>query len=75
MRFLVGFGAGRTKLQVESRFVDGDTGRPVLALADRRVASKGLFGGDAQSFLLDSVDEISRAVAAAVKRRASPPAS
>src|SRR5262249_4047183 len=73
LRFLVGFGAGRTKLQVEARFVDAATGLAVLAVADRRVASKGFFGGDAHDFLLDSVDEISRAVAAAVKRRAGAP--
>lgn len=69
LRLFIGFGAGRTKLQVETRFVDADTGQAVLALADRRVASKGLFGGDARAFLLDSVDGITRALAASLKRR------
>ncbi|HEV8440151.1 MAG TPA: DUF4410 domain-containing protein [Methylomirabilota bacterium] len=71
LRWLVGFGAGRTKLQVETRFVDSESGQPVLASADRRVASKGLFGGDSREFLLASADEIARGLGGLLKRLAT----
>lgn len=73
LRALVGFGAGRTKLQVESRFVDAQTGRAMLATADRWIASKGLAGGSARDFLLESVDEVSKGLVALVRRLSNRP--
>lgn len=69
LRHFVGFGAGRTKLQVETRFVEVG-GAVVLATADRRIASKGFLGGDGREFLLRSAEEIARGLVDLVRRRA-----
>ena len=65
LRFWVGFGAGRSKAQVETRFVDGQSGRIVLVTADRRVAaiSEALsldYGGDSEGLLKQSFDNMAR---------------
>jgi hypothetical protein len=39
-RILLGHGAGRTKAEVEFRFVDAQTGSIVMVTADRRVAQR-----------------------------------
>lgn len=60
LRYLVGFGAGRSKAQTEMRFVDAQSGQPVLVTADRRVAAYGFFGGDSRDHLRESFDDMAR---------------
>lgn len=60
LRYLVGFGAGRSKAQTEMRFVDAQSGQPVLVTADRRVAAYGIFGGDSRDHLRESFDDMAR---------------
>lgn len=61
-RYLVGFGAGSTRAQAETTFVD-ESGRVVLVTADRRMGSAGWFGGDDEDFLKESFDDMARDLA------------
>ncbi len=63
LRYWVGFGAGRSKAQAETRFVDAQSGQPVLVIADRRVAAYGIFGGDSREHLRESFDDMARDLA------------
>lgn len=63
VRYLVGFGAGSTRAQAETQFVDARSGRVVLVTADRRLGSMGLFGGDSEDFLKESFDDMARDLA------------
>jgi Domain of unknown function (DUF4410) len=54
------YGAGRTRTQVETRFVDARTGEPKLVTADRRIASMGMWGGDSKDHLKESYDDMAR---------------
>jgi hypothetical protein len=60
LRYWVGFGAGRSKAQVEFHFVDTATGRTVLVTADRRVAAYGVWGGDSEEHLRESFNDMAR---------------
>ena len=60
LRYFVGFGAGRSKAQTEMRFVDAQSGQPLLVTADRRVAAYGVFGGDSREHLRESFDDMAR---------------
>jgi hypothetical protein len=62
-RYLVGFGAGSTRVQAEMYFVDARSGRVGLVTADRRVGSMGLFGGDSEDFTKESFDDMARDLA------------
>jgi hypothetical protein len=63
-RYFAGaFGAGRTRAQLETRFVDVTTGKVVMLTADRRVASVGFFGGDSKDHLRESFDDAARDLA------------
>jgi hypothetical protein len=68
LRIVVGFGAGRTKLQVETRVVAAD-GRTLLATADRRIATKGW--SRSKTFLLESAEDIAKGCAAHLRRWAA----
>jgi len=72
LRYFVGFGAGATKAQIESQFVESDTGRIVLTTADRRAAAFGVFGGDSRQYLTESLDEMAKGLAEFLKRVAKP---
>ncbi len=63
LRYFVGFGAGRSKAQAETRFVDAQSGQPVMVIADRRVAAYGIFGGDSREHLRESFDDMARDLA------------
>lgn len=63
MRYLIGFGAGAAKAQVETRFVDIQTGQVVLVTADRREAAFGIFGGDSEEHLQESFSDMARDLA------------
>jgi len=60
LRYLVGFGAGRSKAQTEVRFVDVQSGRVVMLVADRRAAAYGVFGGDSEEHLKESFGDMAR---------------
>ncbi len=65
LRFWIGFGAGRSKAQVETRFMDLQSGQAVMVTADRRVAaiSEALsldYGGDSEGLLKQSFDNMAR---------------
>jgi hypothetical protein len=57
------YGGGRTRAQVEMRFVEVTTGKAVMLTADRRVASMGFFGGDSKDHLRESFDDTARDLA------------
>lgn len=63
-RYFAGaYGAGRTKAQFETRFIDVRTGRIVAVTADRRIASVGQFwefGGSDEQHLEESFDDAAR---------------
>ena len=58
--FFGAYGAGRTRTQVETRFVDTRTGEIKLVTADRRIASVGIWGGDSKDHLKESYDDMAR---------------
>ena len=60
LRYIVGFGAGRSKAQAELKFVDPQSGQTVMVTADRRVAAYGVFGGDSEDHLKESFGDIAR---------------
>ena len=61
LRMLWGaYGAGRTRTQVEMRFVDTRTGQVQLVTADRRIASVGMWGGSSKDHLKESYDDMAR---------------
>src|SRR2546428_571413 len=60
LRNVVGFGAGASKAQIETRMVDVATGKVVLVTADRREAAFGMFGGDSEEHLREAVSDSAR---------------
>jgi hypothetical protein len=63
LRYIVGFGAGRSKAQSEMRFVDAQTSKVFMVTADRSVAAYGIFGGDSRDHLRESFDDMARNLA------------
>jgi hypothetical protein len=68
LRYFVGFGAGASKAQMETRFVDMQTGQVVLVTADRREAAFGVFGGDSEEHLKEAISDMARDLAKFVAR-------
>jgi Domain of unknown function (DUF4410) len=58
LRYWVGFGAGATKAQIETRFLDGQSREVRMITADRRAAGMGIFGGDSRQFITESMDQM-----------------
>jgi Domain of unknown function (DUF4410)/Protein of unknown function (DUF3313) len=54
------YGAGAARAQAELRFVDTQTGQPVLVTADRRRATMGFFGGSAREHWKEAFDDMAR---------------
>ena len=54
------YGAGKARAQAEMIFPDGRTTKPVMVIADRRVAQMGVFGGDSKDHLEESFDDMAR---------------
>ena len=71
LRYLVGFGAGATKVQVETEIKDSKTKQLYFMAYDRRSAAFGAFGGDSKGFILDSLTKIAEAHASFIERIAS----
>jgi hypothetical protein len=71
LRYLVGFGAGSTKVQVETEIRDPKTKQLYFMASDRRSAAFGVFGGDSKGYILDSLSKIAEAHALFIKRIAS----
>ena len=71
LRYLVGFGAGSTKVQVETEIRDSKTKQLYFRSSDRRSAAFGVFGGDSKDYILDSLSKIAEAHALFIKRIAS----
>jgi hypothetical protein len=60
LRYMVGFGAGASKAQIEKRLVDMATGEVVIVSADRREAAFGVFGGDSEEHLKEALSDMAR---------------
>jgi len=68
-RYFAGiYGAGRSRAQADMRFVEAASGKVVLVTADRRVASIGMFGGEAEDQLRESFDDMARDLATFLAR-------
>ena len=74
LRYLVGFGAGASKAQAETRFIDVQSGQVVLVTADRREAAFGIFGGDSEEHLRESFSDMARDLARFLSRLRDVPA-
>jgi|SRR5437667_6199252 len=70
-RYLVGFGAGAAKAQIETRLVDLESRRVELVTADRRAAGMGLFGGDGRQFVTESMDQMAEGYVKLLKHLAN----
>ena len=77
LRYVVGFGAGRSKAQAELYFVDAQSEEVVMVIADRRVAAYGVFGGDSEEHLQESFGDMARDLARFLTRlsKGEPPES
>jgi hypothetical protein len=71
LRYLVGFGAGATKAQIETRFLDGQSREIRMVTADRRAAGMGIFGGDSRQFLTESMDQMADGLVKLLRRLGS----
>src|SRR5215470_6197068 len=60
LRYMVGFGAGATKAQAETRLVDVQTGKVMVVTADRREAYFGIFGGDSEDHMREALSDMAR---------------
>jgi len=54
LRYMVGYGAGRTKVEVITKVSDSQ-GNLLLHAADRFVAAYGIFGGSSKSFVVSAL--------------------
>ena len=54
------YGAGAARAQADMRFIDLQSGQPVMAISDRRQASMGFFGGDKRDHWKESFDDMAR---------------
>lgn len=72
LRWLAGlYGAGRTKVQIESEIRDPETKRLYFKASSRRIGMMGVFGGDSKDFILESLEGIAASHGAFVKRIAA----
>jgi hypothetical protein len=62
------YGAGRTRAQADTRFIDAASGQVVMVTADRRIAQVALFGGDDEDLLKESFDDMARDLARFLQR-------
>jgi len=63
-----GYGAGRTKVQVEMEVKDPKDKRVLFSASDRRVGPAGYAGGDTEGLILDSLDKMADGYAAFIRR-------
>ena len=68
LRYWVGFGAGATKAQIETRFLDSQSREVRMITADRRAAGVGIFGGDSRQFLYESMDQMADGLVTFLRR-------
>jgi hypothetical protein len=54
------YGAGAARAQADMRFIDLQSGQPVMTISDRRQASMGFFGGDKRDHWKESFDDMAR---------------
>jgi len=54
------YGAGAARAQADMRFVDVQSGQPVMAINDRRQATMGFFGGSTRDHWKESFDDMAR---------------
>jgi hypothetical protein len=57
-RYWVGFGAGKSRVEIMGEIVNAETGAPLLKFSHARVSSVGEVGGDYTKFLSDDVREV-----------------
>lgn len=71
LRWVVGFGAGATKVQVELEIKEPNTKRILYKSSDRRIGFMGGFGGDSKDFITSSLTQISEGQTSFMKRISS----
>lgn len=71
LRYMVGFGAGATKVQVDSEVKNCLTAEVYCRASQRRVGFMGAFGGSSKGFIHDSLEGMAKDIASFVKRVAS----
>ena len=54
------YGAGAARAQADMRFIDVQSGQPVMAINDRRQATMGFFGGSTRDHWKESFDDMAR---------------
>jgi Domain of unknown function (DUF4410) len=60
VRYFVGFGVGRSKVQAELRFVDAQTEQVLMVTADRRVGARGFGGGGSEELVRESFADMAK---------------
>jgi len=60
LRYMVGWGAGRVKVQLETEIRDAATQELCVKTSKRAVGIMGVFGGDSKGFILDAIREFAR---------------
>jgi hypothetical protein len=57
-RYWVGFGAGKSRVEISGEIVDAETGTPLFRFTHARASSIGAFGGDYTKFLSDDTRKV-----------------
>lgn len=69
MRFLVGFGAGAARVEMEGEVIDTATGASVFRFLDAR-SGDDLFGvGESENLMEDDLEAMDKNIASAIAQR------
>ena len=60
LRYFVGFGAGKTRVEFEGELLEFPGNKPLLKFKHARVSAMGAFGGDYDKFLDDDSRDVSK---------------
>ena len=64
LRYFVGFGAGKSRVEIEGELVEQATSKILLKFKHARVSAMGLFGGDYEKFMVDDANNTCKDIAA-----------
>ncbi|MDD2582064.1 MAG: DUF4410 domain-containing protein [Desulfuromonadaceae bacterium] len=58
LRYWVGFGAGKSRVEVAGEIIDAQSNKPLVRFKHAKASGIGAFGGDYQKFLTDDTHDV-----------------
>ncbi len=58
LRYWVGFGAGKSRVEVAGEIIDAKSNKPMVKFKHAKASGIGVFGGDYQKFLTDNTHDV-----------------